>query len=341
MLKLRKIVVLMLAMSSQVTFAHDYKQTCLPGNLTTPCHHSAWHLSAAALYFQPSLGGNGLGYSSYSNYGYDFFGNLLEVSGAPNYLSNVEPNWDWGYKLEGAYDFDRGNHIVINWYHLNDSTSDQLPSGTLFAGSAPSLYAGDINVSTNWDAVNLEFGQYINFIDMNMFRLHAGLTYADIQTTFTNYPRLTPSGPAVFNTKDNLSYSGIGPRVGGDFVYNIAYGFGFYAKAAVGLLTGTAKQSVTGYQNLGGFNLYSTGNYKQSNNGVVVPELEGKLGLTYDYKMPRSSFGIDLAYNWISYINPIVSQVGSGVVSSAISNSTTTNFDLNGVSLGFTWTGNL
>ncbi len=343
MLKLKKITMLILVMSSQTAFAYDYKQTtCLPGNLTTPCNSSAWHINAEALYFQPSLGGNGLGYSSFSNYGYDFFGNLIEVNGAPNFLSNVEPEWDWGYKLEAGYEFNTGNDVVINWYHLRNSTRDLLPQGTLFAGSAPGLYAGNIKLTNDWDAVNLEFGQYINFIDMKMLRLHAGLTYADIRTTFTNNPRLYPTGTPIFQTTDNITYSGVGPRVGGDLFYDIGgSGFGVYAKAAVSLLVGTAEQSVTGYQDLGAFNLYSTGNYRQSNNGVVVPELEGKLGLKYDYRMMRSTLGIDLGYNWISYINPLVSQVGSGVVSSAISNSTTTNFDLNGVSLGLTWTGNV
>lgn len=341
MLKLKKIAVLILALSSHTAFASDLKQTCLPGNLTTPCDNSAWHIGVSALYFQPSFGGNGLGYSSYSNYGYDFYGNLIEVDGAPNYINNVEPDWGWGFKLEGGYEFGPGSDIIINWYHLNNSTSDRLPQGTLFAGSASSLYAGDIEVTSDWDAVNLEIGQFINFIDMKMFRLHAGVTYADIQATFTNYPQLTPTGTPIFETKDNISYTGFGPRIGGDFIYSLIRGFDFYAKAAASVLVGTAKQSVTGYNNLGGFNLYSTGNYDQSNNGVVVPELEGKLGLKYDYKMAHSSLGFDLGYTWITYINALVSQVGSGVVSSAISNSTTTNFDLNGLSFGLTWTGDV
>lgn len=303
--------------------------------------NQTWRVGAQALYLKPSFGGNGLGYSSFSNYGSDFFNNQVEVNGAPNYLSNIQPKHDWGYQVEAGYGFCKSNDLDVNWYHFDNSTRGHLPQGTLFAGSASALYAGAINVSPRWDAVNIELGQRIDFNDLQTLRLHAGVEFVRIKNTFINYPQLTPKGSPLFITQDQISYNGFGPRIGADFIYGVGGGFGFYAKGAAGLLVGRAKQTVSGYHDLTGFNLYSTGNYTQSNNSVVVTELEGKLGLKFDLKMSQGILGFDLGYLWITYLDALVSQVGSGVVSSSISNSSAANFDLNGLYFGLKWTGNI
>lgn len=301
-----------------------------------PCAPCSWSLGATALYLRPSFGGNGLGYSSFGNYGTNFFGSSVEVDGAPNHLSNVKPKQDWSFQLEGSFDISNQNDITVNWTHFNNATEHNLPQGTLFAGSASSLYAGLIIVTPSWDAVNVEVGQCIEFSDLLM-RLHIGVEFANIQNKFKNYPQLTATGSPIFITKDKMQYTGFGPRVGGDFDYDLGCDFSFYAKGAAGLLAGRSKQTVSGYYDLGGFNLYSTGNYTQSNNSVVVTELEGKLGFTYDYQFNKSCLKLDLGYLWLTYLNSLVSQVGSGVVSSSISNSTAANFDLSGWYFGITW----
>lgn len=300
------------------------------------CH---WGIGVSALYVQPSFGGNGLGYSSFSNYGTDFFNIQQEVNGATNHLRNVHPRDDWGFQLEASYDFGEGNDLNINWYHLNDSTHGDLQQGTLFAGSASALYAGKLNVTPTWDAINLEVGQYIDFCDWLTMRLHVGAEFARVRAKFKNYPQLTATGSPIFITNDKISYAGFGPRLGADFNYDVGCGFDVYAKVAGSLLAGVAKQSVTGYHDLGGFNLYSTGNYKQSNHSVVIPELESKLGLKYNYIMAGGNLGFDLGYMWLTYLNALVSQVGTGIVSSAISNSSAASFDLNGIYFSLTWTG--
>jgi hypothetical protein len=330
----KKIAIVMFTVGSSTVFAGNADQ-----NVTVPNAQNAWSIGAAALYMQPSFGGNGLGYSSFSNYGTDFFGNQLEVNGASNHLSNVHPKHSWGFQLEGSYDYCMGNDVDVNWYHLKHSTRGHLPAGTLFAGSASALYAGELTVAPSWDAVNVEIGQRIDFSDLLMLRLHGGVEFARVKTTFTNYPQLTATGSPVFITTDTIKFTGFGPRVGGDFTYAVGRGLGIYANTAASLLVGSAKQSVAGYQDLGGFNLYSTGNFNQSNNGVVISELEAKLGLKYDCKIGKSNLGFDLGYMWVTYLDALVSQVGSGVVSSSISNSSAANFDLNGLYLGLTWTG--
>lgn len=339
MLTFKKIALVILAAGSHVAFATPNERA---GILDVPCEASTWSLGASALYLRPTFGGNGLGYSSFSNYGTDINNNVLEVNGAPNHLNNVLPKHGWGFQLEATYDFGTGNDLDVSWYHLDNITDGQLPIGTLFAGSASALYAGLLTVEPSWNAVNVEVGQYIDFCDELILRLHAGLEFARIKNTFTNYPQLTPTGSPIFVTTDKITYTGLGPRIGSDFSYAVGCtGLGVYVKGAASLLAGKAKQTVSGYHDLGGFNLYSTGNYTQSNSGIVISELEGKLGLKYDYPFAQGLLGLDLGYMWLTYLNALVSQVGSGVVSSSISNSSAANFDLNGLYFGFTWTANV
>jgi hypothetical protein len=322
---LRRVIPALLLIGNSIAFAN-----CDTG----------WGFGATALYVQPSFGGNGLGYSSFSNYGTDIFNNVVEVNGATNHLRNIHPEDDWAFQLELNYtcaDID----FIINWSHLNSVTHGTLQQGTLFAGSASALYAGTLNVTPTWDAINLEVGHYIDLCNAFMIRLHAGLELARVQAKFKNYPRLTATGSPIFITTDKITYTGIGPRVGADFNYDLGCGFDVYINAAGSLLAGVAKQSVSGYHDLpaiGAFELYSTGNYLQSNHSVVIPEVESKLGIKYDYQMPHSHLGIDFGYMWLTYLNCLVSQVGSGIVSSAISNSTAASFDLNGFYLSLTWT---
>jgi hypothetical protein len=271
-------------------------------------------------------------------------GNAVEANGVANNMYNINPQWGWGFQLEAAYYINSKSDLDVNWYHLNESTSGYLPQGSLFAGSAPGLYAGLVNVSPTWNAINIEAGQRFDFDAIKRLRIHAGVAFANINNTFTNYPQLYATGNPIFITTDKISYNGFGPRFGGDFDYSVWRGFGVYAKAAGSLLVGCAKQSVTGYQNFsfGGFpQLYSAGNYYQSHNSVVVPEVEAKLGLKYDHTFSHGILGLDVGYLWLTYLNAIVSQVGASQNNSVISASTTTNFDLNGLYFGLKWMGNI
>ena len=317
---------------------------CVPGSVAIPCETTGWDISALALYLQPSFGGNNLGYSSFSNYGEDVFSNPVEANGASNKMSNITPAWGWGFQIEGAYHFSTGNDLDINWYHMNENTSGHLPQGTLFAGSASQLYAGYQAVAPKWDAINLELGQRFDFGELKRIRLHAGLEFARIKNTITNRPQLYPTSGVLFTTADTTSYNGFGPRLGGDFSWDGTNGLGIYAKFAGSLLVGSAKQNVSGYYdytNIVQTYYYSTGNYSQSNHGVVVPELEAKLGAQYHYLFAHGNLGFDIGYLWINYLNSIVSQVGDGLEGSSVSTSTTANFDLNGLYFGLKWTPNV
>lgn len=304
---------------------------------------SVWSLAGRALYLHPSYGGDGLGYSTYSNYGTDTFGNVVEQNGALNQMHNVAPNWGWGYQLEGTYLVKPRHDVDVNWYHFSRQTAATLPHNTIYSGSAAGLYGGNISVNLSWDAVNVEVGQSIRIDQQSDLHVHVGVEYARIVSQIMNGPLLLPSATAValFITEDDITYNGFGPHFGADFDYTVGYGLSLYAKGAGSLLVGTSGQTVQGYNDLASTNTpYSSGNYSQRNSGIVVPEVEAKLGFTYAYTtLSTGCFKFDVGYMWLSYLNAIISQVGVGVAGSSIGTSTAANFDVNGLYFGLQWVG--
>lgn len=333
MLKLKTTIASLLALSSSMVFASN--TCCISEN-------KVWEVSASALYLHPSFGGNGLGYSAFGNYAGADNQQVITTHNGINNIYNITPKREWGFQVGGAYHF-CNNDLRLDWYHLNESVNGHLPHNSLFSGSIDGYYAGNLELATRWDAVNLEVGHEINFCEREVLRLHAGLEYARIKNTFTNHPKLFINSAPYFTSTDTLTFTGIGPRIGADFDYTVGCGLSFYAKAAGSLLLGTTKQSINGYvdvaSNIYGIIPYGTNNFVASNNNVLVTELEAKLGVNYEYKLPRGSLGVNLGYMWMTYLRSIVAYTGIGIVGSSIGVPTTTHFDLNGLYLGVKWSG--
>ena len=345
MFKLKITVASILALTGIMTFTDSLASACVRNNALVSCDSKAWGVGLTALYIKPSFGGNGLGYTTYSNYGGADNQGAIVTNNGINYMHNVTPQWRPGFQLQGDCYFNATNDVNLSWYHFSEIVNGHLPPGTLFSGSADGFYAGNIQLATQWDAVNLEAGQHINFSDKKIFRIHAGLQAARIKNTFTNHPKLFATSSAYFTSTDDLSYAGIGPRVGADFGYVAAEGLSIYSKLAGSLLVGTAKQSISGYRDVinstYGLIIFGIPNYTYSYNNVVIPELEAKLGISYNHQFAKSNVGVDFGYLWMAYLNAIVSYTGVGIVGSSVGQPATTNFDLNGLYLGITWSGDI
>ncbi len=339
MSNLKIMIASLLVLSSSQIFAGQVEIVNVPEPVATA---SAWDFGASALYLQPSFGGNGLGYNSYSNYaGADNQGVIITDDGT-NYIHHVTPPWGWGFALEGSYHRSTGSDITVNWQHLDESENGHLPEGSLFSGSVDGFYADRLELATKWDAVNLEIGKPIYFSSKKLLRLHAGLAFANIKNTFTNHPKLFQTGSEYFTSKDKMSYTGFGPRIGMDFNDVVGKGFSVFAKAAGSVLWGTSKQHISGYQNVVntvyGVIPFGSANFSYSYNNVLVPELEAKLGIGYDYAFTKGDLRLDLGYLWMDYIDAVSSYMGIGVVGSSLGIPTTANFNLNGPYFSVKWT---
>ena len=313
------------------------------GKMYTLFSRSAWSVDALGLELKPSFGGNGFGYSSFGNYSStDLNGQFVGSSDpkAQNLINNVQPKWSWGLGLEVAYQFQADNFAALSWYHLGTGVDRTLPAGTVFAGNLAGFYAGEIQLYTQWNAVNIEMAHSIPLVDRTGASIRAGVAFAKIRNQFRSYPQRLASGSPEFVTSDTLSYSGFGPRLIGILAYDTKYGPGVYLAAGGSLLVGSATQSTNGFQDVSsssGTLLYSTGNYSKANTGVVVPEFEAKLGATYDLHLAKNIVHFNVGYLWIAYLNAMVGYTGVGVVGAGVP--TSSNFDLNGLYVGVQWRG--
>lgn len=317
MLNLKKTAVAVLAFGSSAVFAGTMGPVCTPGNVTVPCEATAWDFGVQALYLQPVYDAD-LGYVGHST-----------TNNNTNYRDH-DPKWGWGFKLEGSYHFSTGNDIDVNWYHLSKSHNRSFISDTVNHGDDRNV---NFYAKPQWDAVNFEFGQHVDFGDFKDIRFHGGAQYARIKTGMSKaiYDLATTPATLLGTDSQQMTFNGFGPRTGMDMAYNWGNGFATYANAAATLLIGTSKFSHSDIDAADSTNTFADRGSKTA----MVPELEAKLGATYTFAMANGDLTLDAGYMWLNYFN---AQHGINFNSTSISES---DFALNGPFLGLKWVGNV
>ncbi|MGQ3889576.1 Lpg1974 family pore-forming outer membrane protein [Legionella sp. CNM-1927-20] len=317
MLNLKKTAVAVLALGSSAVFAGTMGPVCTPGSVTVPCERMAWDFGVQALYLQPVVD--------------HYAGFYLDPLGGRHY-NEIEPDWDWGFRLEASYHFGTGNDLNVNWYHFksDDNHSSYLVFSPEIIGTpgTPVLPAGNYPVSVSaepeWDAVNVELGQHVDFGEFKDIRFHGGVQFVRIEhelnvAAFPSPVSIIPAGTAAGYTR----FHGFGPRIGADMNFNLGNGLAIYGKGASALLIGESKfrDSVNA---LGTFT--GTGYGERD---ALVPELEARLGVAYTYAMPQGDVTLDVGYMWINYFN------------AQHTSFTSSDFALHGPYAGLKWVGNV
>jgi len=333
MIKKNKVLSAILMLSGSVSFAGTMGAVCQEGNVTVPCDMKKWSVGGQALYMQMTTA-NSVADST-----------LTGSNGSFDRGNN--PSWDYGFQLEGAYQFSNGKDLNLNWYHLRGSDSNNLASpvnlGTVVSPSDPVntsnptttanviVNTASTSQSSAWDMVNIEHGRQINIDEDFHARVHFGGEFSRVmQNIAVSTKGTTTSSLTPFSTISNTSavYNGFGPRLGIDLVYATPYHIGFYGKGAVGVLAGTAK---TSYTPTNASNQSSTLYY---NTNRVVTSTDAKLGLDYTYAIAQGEVAIDAGWMWVNYLNALASQ---GSTTGAHNNA----FGVQGVYFGAKWTGDM
>ena len=333
MIKKNKVLSSILMLSGSISFAGTMGAVCQEGNVTVPCDMKKWSVGGQALYMQMTTA-NSVADST-----------LTGSNGSFDRGNN--PSWDYGFQLEGAYQFSNGKDLNLNWYHLRGSDSNNLASpvkmGTVFFPSDPVGFSPPESItnvifntastsqSSAWDMVNIEHGRQINIDDDFHARVHFGGEFSRVMQNIAGSTKGTTGvTPVAFSTISNTSavYNGFGPRLGLDLVYATPYHIGFYGKGAVGILAGTAKTSYTPTNASG----QSSTLYYNTNR--VVTSTDAKLGLDYTYAIAQGEVAIDAGWMWVNYLNALASQ---GSTTGAHNNA----FGVQGVYFGAKWTGDM
>ncbi|ASQ47185.1 Lpg1974 family pore-forming outer membrane protein [Legionella clemsonensis] len=285
MLRLKRGILAVLMLGSSPLFAGSMGPVCSPGTVTVPCEWSGWDFGVKALYLKPAYD---------VDYGY---GPFATVDGITRHYIDTDPDWHWGFMLEASYRFSTGNDLNLNWSHWDDNRNNYSYAGAFVSGFAGALF-GTTQFEPEWDAVNLEFGQHVDFGEFKDIRFHAGVQFAHIEheTRASGYSTIIPATLPFSFTIDS-QFNGFGPRVGSDMTYNIGHGLAIYGKGAAAILVGTGK-----------FNAGVTvptlvGMASSGSKTTIVPELETKLGAKYGWVMTQGTLTLDAGWMLVHYFN--------------------------------------
>lgn len=306
MFKMKKTTLAILALSSSVGFAGTMGPVCEPGHVVVPCASTGWDLGIQALYLKST-------YSANSAYAGSRFINGTQVR------NEFDFDWGWGFKLEGSYHFNTGNDLNINWYHFNKTSTNNFIVTIPVADGVFTDLGFTTSVEPKWDAVNFELGQHVYFGEFKDIRFHGGFQYLRLSHEIQTFVPATGDAFLI-----NSDFKGFGPRIGSDFSYNLVNGLAIYANGAAALLVGDS--------NLNGNLLLTGGIPTTASKLTVVPELEAKTGVKYNYAMAPGVITLDAGYMWINYFN---AQHATTVLPDE------TNVAFNGPYAGVKWVGNL
>ncbi len=299
-----------------------------------------------------------------NNLTYAIFTNPLPVD-HPNWAqeevkTTFHPAFDFGLNYMMA---DGVDQVHLDWLHFS-SSNDASVVGDGATGSVSPPYwfgpgaqfTGAMNASStakfNVDNIDLVFQHFVNVDNHLQVAPFFGLSSAYLKEDLTdNYTgSANPSDPTPFNiTSDNISkYKGIGPRLGLDTTYFVSQHFGVTAEMGGALLIGS-QESDTTFNSCAGTGCTPQGTTLSDTSHIqMVPELDGKLGLTYQTIFNSGSkFDFEAGYMLKVYINAIDQVVPTKLVGDSFTSGTIaldsdasniSDLSLNGPYVKFNWT---
>jgi|LauGreDrversion4_2_1035121.scaffolds.fasta_scaffold308128_1 hypothetical protein len=331
MLNLKKTALAVIALGSTAAFAGTMGPVCSAVNVTVPCETCAWDVGGRALYLQ-----------SGANTGTQSF---TLTQGNNRYNGGVSPQWGWGFQLEASYHYSTGNDMNLNWYHYRNTTTNAY-GGPALAFNRPNNQAFSVttassSVNPQWDQVNIEFGQHVDFGENKFARVHGGFNFSRTGIAGTGVfngidQTINPTDPFRVTTTKNYAatYNGFGPRVGMDLNYEWGNGVGVYADGALSVLAGSSKSSVITSDAL----LPARNNAYSSSQSKVVGELDAKVGMMYTYAMAQGDLSLDVGWVWAHYTNPTTELYD---FNTGNQNGFEEAFGIQGLYFGAKWVGNV
>lgn len=273
------------------------KPSCNP-DVTVPCPCNAWEIGISALYLQPNTNSPLLNPTLTIN-------NIAADGTSTNTFKNIKSPWDWGFLLEGGYHFNTGNDLNINWLHFQGNRSSSVITLINADPDIPDINNSmNLRFDTNFDAVNLELAQTSYFGNTTNIRFYGGGQYvnAKIKRAESNFEEIVgePGDTLFQESVSHTKFQGAGPRIGINMAHKLSNSFAVFAQSATAILLGERKAKLSG-ANISGGNVTS---FSANGKGVhVVPELEAKLGASYQWNTHKGQFSLMAGWMWQHYFD--------------------------------------
>lgn len=291
--------------------APAFADTCNPFNVTVPNQQGGFTIGADALYLQPSV----------PNGAYNFTANTATTVTAPfitnGSINSVDPTYHWGFDVTAAYRIcGTGNDISATWTHLSqNSDSDTVHLVGVVNPLTEVNGNADVTGSLqfNYDAVDVDVGQRVNFGDYFQFRTFAGVRWAQVEddSTVNAIYSSAVAIPVIQSSQhfeQNSKFDGIGPQAGFDGRYCLGYGFGLDANLTASLLVGKTDNDVRYTQLPAAATTVASRvvDLTVNTKDRVVPAIDASLGLDYTYNFnncDRSSLVIQAGWKVVNYFD--------------------------------------
>jgi len=300
--------------------------TCSPFDVTVPNQQGGFTFGADALLMRGTS--PDLGYIT--TFGpATTAGAFTSSSGT---ISDVDTTYQWGFDAMVGYRIPgTGNDLTLSWTHLgnfDDSDSTSVPfSGVVDETAVTGSTNASGDVEYDYDAVDLDLGQRVNFGDYFQFRMFAGARWADVKQDLDTSSGVTINTPAVASgtvaafTDNDSEFKGIGPQIGFDGRFCLGYGFGIDANLTASLLVGDvdddANISTIVITGADGVTSGTSTSVDDDSRDRVVPALDASLGLDYTYAFAncdRSFLTVQAGYKVINYFDATQNAVDVGAL---------------------------
>lgn len=289
-------------------------------DVTVPNQQGGFIVAANALYMRGTS--SNLGYSSAAGISYST-PETPEFSTTLGFNKAIDTTYQWGFDATLGYRFPgTGNDLTATWTHLgNFSNSDEntvITQRMIVQVPPTSFFTQAGNVNFDYNHVDLDLGQKVNFGDYFTFRMFAGARWADIDETLNKNYDLTPIitddssndiPTNIVSTYEDFDFKGIGPQIGFSGRACLGYGFGIDVSLIGSLLVGTSDTTadINSVNYIAGVLEDSNASHLSANNiDQVVPVLDANAGLDYTYAFTncdRSYISIQGGYKTINYFD--------------------------------------
>lgn len=260
------------------------------------CEKSAFDVGLTALYLQAyssSLSLNSIHTST----------SLASSSATRNNASGNAP-WNWGGAIDLRYHFSNKNDVNLNWmyYALHHSaTTAGRDTATFENDSTSSQEIKTASGRIRLNSVNAEFAQSFDLTPRSTARLFAGGQYLNVKK------KVTSSLVGVFVDQNGTrvisgagiahhTYEGVGPRIGLDANYKLKGNFSVFANSAATILLARRTLSSSGFSGNSSLKI-------RQRSDIAIPELEAKLGLTYNQPFVHGTVSISAGWSVINYFS--------------------------------------